>query len=454
MEAWRKPQNCAYDNPMTRNAFAGTAHPPSYYAATIKDAPTTTTLAGDISCDVCIVGAGYTGLSAALHLAERGYDVVVLESAQIGWGASGRNGGQLGTTHRKDQAELEAMLGKQAAHAMWALAQDSVATTKSIIEQYKIDCDLTPGILHAAWKKSDMSWLREEPAHMAHEYGYEKLRFIEQDEVREMVNTDQYWGGVLDEGAAHLHPLNYALGIARAAISKGVRIFEQSRVTNIQQSSPARLKTDKGTVAAKQVILACNGYLGNLEKRIGGYIMPINNFIIATEPLGAEGAKALIRDNVAVADTKFVIDYYRLSADGRLLFGGGENYSSTFPKDIAAFVRKPMLRVFPQLKDTAIDYAWGGTLAITLKRLPQFGRLGPNMFYGHGYSGQGINMATLGGKLLAEAVASEAEGTGGDPERFDLMASIKASRFPGGTLLRYPGLVAGMLFYAMKDRLP
>lgn len=439
---------------MTRNAFAGTAHPDSYYAATIMGAPETTPLTGAVSCDVCIVGAGYTGLSAALHLADRGYDVIVLEAAQIGWGASGRNGGQLGTTHRKDQAELEALLGKETAHAMWSLAEDSVATTKSIIDRYAIDCDLTPGILHAAWKKSDMSWMREEPPHMEQEYGYKRLHLIERDEIREMVATDRYWGGVLDEGAAHLHPLNYALGIARAAISKGARVFEQSRVLDISQSNPATVKTNQGSVTAKQVILACNGYLGNLEKRVNGYIMPINNFVIATEPLGAEGAKALIRDNVAVADTKFVIDYYRLSADGRLLFGGGENYSSRFPRDIAAFVRKPMLRVFPQLEGTKIDYAWGGTLAITLKRLPHFGRLAPNRFFAHGYSGQGINMATLGGKLLAEAVASEAEGTGGNPERFDLMASIRALPFPGGTWLRYPGLVAGMLFYAMKDRLP
>ncbi|PCJ71726.1 MAG: FAD-dependent oxidoreductase [Rhodobiaceae bacterium] len=439
---------------MTRNAFAGTTHPQSYYAATMTDTAETNALEGDLSCDVCIIGAGYTGLSAALHLAERGYDVIVLEAARIGWGASGRNGGQLGTTHRKDQAELEKLMGMGPARDMWALAQESVATVKSLIEKYKIDCDLTPGVLHAAWKKGDMSWLREEAEHMAATYGYDKLRIVERDEIRTMVASERYWGGVLDENGAHLHPLNYALGIARAAKSHGVRIFEKSRVLNVTHDAPAKIVTAKGSVTAKQVVLACNGYLGNLERRVSGYIMPINNFIIATEPLGEAGAKALIRDNVAIQDTKFVVDYYRLSADGRLLFGGGENYSSRFPRDIASFVKKPMLRVFPQLKDTRIDYAWGGTLAITMKRLPQFGRLAPNMFYGHGYSGQGINIATLGGKLLAEAVAAEAEGTGGAPERFDLMASIKAMPFPGGTLLRYPGLVAGMLFYALKDRLP
>ncbi len=438
---------------MTRDAFAGTDYPPSYYTATATGAPQLGALETDLTCDVCIVGAGYTGLSAAIHLAERGYDVVVLDAAKVGWGASGRNGGQLGTTLRKSQPELEDMLGHEHGRALWSLAQDSIATAKSLIKRFDIDCDLTPGIMHTAWKKGDMSWLREEADHMAEHYGYDKLRVFDKDEVRERVASERYWGGVLDEGAAHLHPLNYALGLARGAISLGAQIFERTRVTDISDTNPATITTDKGVVTAKQVVLACNGYLGGLERKVNGYIMPINNFIIATEPLGGEGAKVLIRDNVAIADTKFVIDYYRLSADGRLLFGGGENYSSRFPKDIAAFVSKPMLRVFPQLKDKRIDYAWGGTLAITLKRMPHFGRVGPNRFFAHGYSGQGINVATLGGKLLAEAVAAEAEGKG-TPERFNLMADIKATKFPGGTLLRYPGLVAGMLFYALKDRLP
>lgn len=435
-----------------RDAFAGTEHPASYYAATVKGAPATQRLTEDKSCDVCIVGAGYTGLSAALHLAKKGFDVIVLEAARIGWGASGRNGGQMGTTHRKTQAELETMLGMTRAHAMWELAKDSVATVTSIIKDYDIECDLKPGVLHAAWKESDMPDLKAEAEHMARTYDYNKLSVLSRDEIRQEVDTECYSGGVLDEGGAHLHPLNYALGMARAAISHGAKIYEQTRVLDVTKDAPAKIKTVHGTVTAKQVILACNGYLGNLEPRVAGYIMPINNFIIATQPLG-DAAKTLIPNNVAIQDTKFVIDYYRLSADGRLLFGGGENYSRHFPRDIASFVRKPMLRVFPQLKDTHIDYAWGGTLAITMKRMPQFGRFAPNLFYGHGYSGQGVNVATLGGKLLAEAVAAEASGHG-LPERFNLMASIEATKFPGGTWLRYPGLVAGMLFYAMRDRVP
>lgn len=422
-------------------------HAPSYYAATANQVAAMPPLMGDQKADICIIGAGYTGLSAALHLAERGYDVVVLEAEKVGWGASGRNGGQLGTGQRKDQQDLEAALGKEWAARMWELAKDSVETVKDIIARYGIECDLKPGVLHAGWKAGDVSWLRDEVRHMRDTYGYNAMRYIERDEIREMVNTDRYHGGVLDMNGAHLHPLNYAQGMAQAAMLRGARIHEGSRVTSISQTDPATIKTATGSITANHVVLATNGYLGGLEPRMAGRIMPINNFIIATEPLGEEGARALIRDDVAVQDTKFVIDYYRLSADHRLLFGGGENYSASFPRDIAAFVSKPMLRVFPQLKDVKIDYAWGGTLAITLKRMPHFGRLAPNIIFAHGYSGQGINIATLGGKLVAEAIAGQAE-------RFDWMANLKTPVFPGGTLLRYPGLVAGMLFYALKDRLP
>ncbi|MFT6490704.1 MAG: gamma-glutamylputrescine oxidase [Parvibaculaceae bacterium] len=404
-------------------------------------------LTTETKCDVCIVGAGYTGLSAALHLAKKGYRVVVLESQRVGWGASGRNGGQLGSTHRKTQHELEHMLGKETAKGMWELAKESIATVKDIIDTYKIECDLTPGIIHAAWKKSDIEELEEEFDSLTNRYGYDQLEMLNRSHMREQVDSTRYWAGLLDKGSAHLHPLNYALGLARAAQSHGAQIYENSAVTEITHTDPATVKTATGTVTASHVLLACNGYLGNLEKRVNGFIMPINNFIIATEPLGKEQARALIRDNVAIADTKFVIDYYRLSTDNRLLFGGGENYSPRFPKDIANFVRKPMLRVFPQLKDTKIDYAWGGTLALTLNRMPHFGHLKPNIVYAHGYSGQGINMATLGGKLAAEAIS-------GTAERFDMMANVPIHKFPGGTLLRYPGMVAGMLFYALQDRLP
>ncbi|MBX3488358.1 FAD-binding oxidoreductase [Parvibaculum sp.] len=418
-------------------------YPPSWYAATAAALPPLPPLAGNETADVCIVGAGYTGLSAALHLAERGYSVIVLEAERIGWGASGRNGGQLGTGQRKDQRSFEKMLGAEWARRLWELGLESNALVKDLIARHGIACDLKPGLLHAAWKRSDAAWLKDDVEYLATNYGYDKSRYVPRDEMREMVASDRYWGGVLDAGGAHLHPLNYALGLATAARAKGVRIYEGTRALDISRSG---VRTAQGAVTASHIVLACNAHLGRLEPRIAGAIMPINNFIVATEPLGAR-ARELIRDDVCVQDTKFVIDYYRLSPDGRLLFGGGESYSPNLPKDIAGFVRKPMLRVFPQLEDVRIDYAWGGTLAITMKRIPHFGRLAPNILYAHGYSGQGINIATLGGKLLAEAVAGQAE-------RFDWIANIKTPDFPGGTWLRYPGLVAGMLFYAMKDRLP
>ena len=419
------------------------AYPSSWYAATAKALPVQPPLTGDTRADICIVGGGYTGLSAALHLAGRGYAVTLLEAERIGWGASGRNGGQLGTSQRKDQRSLEKMLGPEWARRLWELGLESNALVKQLIAAHDIDCDLKPGLLHAAWKRGDAEWLQEDTDYLRAHYDHDRTRYVPRDEMREMVASDRYWGGVYDADGAHLHPLNYALGLARACLAKGVKIHENTRALDI---SPAGVKTAKGSVAAAHVVLACNGYLGRLEPRIAPAIMPINNFIIATEPLGTR-ARELIRDDVCIQDTKFVIDYYRLSSDGRLLFGGGENYSPRFPADIAAFVRKPMLRVFPQLKDVRIDHAWGGTLAITLKRLPHFGRLAPNVIFAHGYSGQGINIATLAGKLIAEAVAGQAE-------RFDWMAKIPAPDFPGGTWLRYPGLVAGMLFYAMKDRLP
>jgi len=419
----------------------------SYYAATASAWTTLPPLAGDEAADVCVIGAGYSGLSAALHLAERGYSVTLLEAETVGFGASGRNGGQLGTGHRQDQRTLEEKLGTDWAHRLWDLAEDSVATVKNLIDTHGIDCDLKPGVLHAAWKRGETAWLESEAEHMAKEYGYEDLRFVPPAEMHEMVATHRYYGGLLDKGGAHLHPLNYALGLARAARAKGVRIYENTRVTKISYTDPAKVFTDKGTVSARFVVIGCNGYLHRLEPRIAGRIMPVNNFLVATEQLGEAAARALIRDNVGVQDTKFVIDYYRLSADNRLLFGGGENYSAHFPDDIAAFVRKPMLRVFPQLADVKIDYAWGGTLAITMPRIPDFGRLAPNVFYAQGFSGQGINIATLAGKLMAEAVSGQAE-------RFDCISEIKIPNFPGGTLLRYPGLMMGVLWYTLKDRLP
>ncbi|MBB5210343.1 NAD(P)/FAD-dependent oxidoreductase [Microbulbifer hydrolyticus] len=421
-------------------------HTDSYYAASANDAPLYGALEGDVEADVCIIGAGYTGLSSALHLAERGFKVVVLEAERIGWGASGRNGGHVGVGQRKGQEDLEKMLGLDTAKTLWDMGLEAVALVEELIRKHDIQCDLKRGIMHLAAKPSHDAWLKEEVELLNQRYGYSKMRYADKDEVRTLVGSDRFHGGQVDDGSLHLHPLNYALGLARAAAKAGVEFFEYSRVTSYSGGTPCQVNTAKGRVRARNVVLACNGYLGDLEPRMAGRIMPINNFVLATEPLPEELARELIANDYALQDTLFVINYWKLSGDNRLVFGGGENYTSRFPQDIRAFVRKYMLEVYPQLADTRIDYGWGGTLAITLNRMPSIGRLEPNVYYSQGYSGHGVPTATFAGKILSEVVA-------GTEERFDILSRIPTHNFPGGTLLRWPGLVAGMLYYSLKDKL-
>ncbi|ANG64995.1 oxidoreductase [Marinobacterium aestuarii] len=422
----------------------------SYYAASAHSVEPWPTLQGEVQADVCIIGAGYTGLSTALHLREQGYSVVVLEAARVAQGASGRNGGQVCVGLNLGQHELEAWLGAEHAQQLWELSVEAVALVKDLIARHKIHCDLKAGILHSAFKPSHVGPMQRETEHLQQHYGYQGLRFVPRDELRTMLGTERYQGAQLFTDALHLHPLNYALGLAQAARAKGVQIFENSRALDYQHEGSsnenAQINTAQGSVRAKTLVLACNGYLGALEPRIAGKIMPINNFILATEPLGADLARSLIRDDVAVADSKFVVNYFRLTADHRLLFGGGENYRSRFPADIPTFVRKHLLQVYPQLESTRIDYAWGGTLAITRNRMPFFRRLDQNLYVAQGYSGHGIALATLGGKLISDAISGSSEG-------FDILARVPSPGFPGGTLLRWPALVAGMLYYQLRDRL-
>lgn len=423
-------------------------HPDSWYAATAKGLTSYPALRGSARADVCVVGGGYTGLSTALHLARWGYSVVLLEGRRVGWGASGRNGGQLGTGQRRDEADLEKRVGRHHARQLFALAGEASALVHELITSYAIDCDLTPGQLIAAARPAHLDDLRQRAEKLARDYDYPHQRIVPADELPAMLGTTLYHGGCLDPGAAHLHPLNYALGLARAAAAAGVRICEQSMVRSHAQPSPSSVTvtTGEGEVRAAWLVLACNGHLGGLEPRLARRIMPINNFLIATEPLGEPAARALIRDDVCVHDTLFVLHYFRRSPDHRLLFAGGETYTRRFPKDIAGFVRPHLLRVFPQLANVSIDHAWGGTLAVTMNRLPHFGRLAPNVVFAQGYSGHGLGTATLAGRLIAEAIA-------GTTERFDVFARIPPPPFPGGTLLRWPLLVTGMLWYALRDRL-
>ena len=419
--------------------------PPSWYAATAHEAPRHPPLKGSTRADVCVVGGGYTGLSAALHLAEAGFDVVLLEAHRVGFGASGRNGGQLGSGQRQDQASLEKMLGKAEARMLWDLGEEAKDLVKGLIARHGIACDLKPGVAWTGFSGREVDDLHRYADLLQRDYGYAQIEALDAAACHALCPSPAYKGGVLDMGAGHLHPLNFALGLGRAAATAGVRIHEGSHVHHITEGSRITVQTGQGRVEADHLILGCNGYLGGLQRKVAARVMPINNFIVATEPLGEDAARVLTRD-VAVSDSKFVVNYFRLSADRRLLFGGGESYGYRFPRDIAALVRKPMTEIFPHLADVRLDYAWGGTLAITMKRLPYLARLAPNILSASGYSGHGVGTAVHAGFLMARAISGQAEG-------FDTMARIPTTPFPGGAALRNPLLVLAMSWYGLRDRL-
>jgi gamma-glutamylputrescine oxidase len=423
---------------LTANDIPG-AHPPSWYAATSTLQPDHPPLRGEARADVCVVGGGYAGLSAALHLAQAGLDVILLEANRFGWGASGRNGGQLSYGPRADIREIEALVGPDDARKVWEISTEATRLTKRLIADHAIACDLRPGHLEAAWRPADARHGESHVAHVRERYGHETIRALDRDELRARVRSPRYHGGIEDGEGGHLHPLNYALGLARAAAAAGARVHERTRVTRIGED---RVETDQGAVAADQVIVACNGYLDGLDRDAAARIMPINNFIVATEPLGD---RTPIPGGECVADSKFVLNYYRPTPEGRLLFGGGETYSHKFPKNIAALVRKPLEQVFPQLRGVRIDYAWGGTLAITRHRAPMLRRHGRRLVVG-GWSGAGVHMATMGGAIAAEAAR-------GTLDRWDVLARTPCPAFPGGDALRHPLLVLAMSWYALRDRL-
>ncbi len=420
-------------------------YPASWYAATATPLAPFAPLQGETRADVCVIGGGFTGLSAALHLAENGRDVVLLDAHRVGFGASGRNGGQLGSGQRVGQKALEGMVGRDDAAKLWEQGQAAKALVHGLVERHGIDCHLKPGIAHACFSAREMREEHEEAAHLRDRYGYDRIEALDAEAFRALVPSPTYHGGSLDMGAGHLHPLAFALGLARAADAAGVRLHERSEVKDITHGAQPVIRTDAGQVTCDHVILACNGYLGGLERKVAARVMPINNFVIATEPLGAEAAKILTRD-IAVADSKFVVNYFRLSHDKRLLFGGGESYGYTFPPDIEQTVRKPMLKIYPHLKETRIDYAWGGTLAITMKRLPYLSRVAGNVLSASGYSGHGVGTATHAGKLLADVISGQSDG-------FDTMARVPSMPFPGGPALRTPLLALAMTWYATRDRL-
>ena len=421
-------------------------YPPSYYAASAEHLPPFPKAAGDFSCDVCVIGAGFTGLSTAYHLAQRGYDVAVLDAQRVGFGASGRNGGQVSMGQRRDQDDLEGIVGKDHARQLWDIGAQAVDLVKELCQKDEVRTDFVPGIVHTVHRARDHKHNIAFVEHMHRHYGYDQIRVLSPQECRATVNSPAYHGGTLDMGSGHVNPMELVLGLARLAQGAGAKIYEQSKVTRLEKGDPATVHTAGAKITARYVVLACNGYLGRLDSHVAARVMPINNYIVATEPMTPEAQEAIIANNYAVADSKFVINYFRFSEDHRLLFGGTESYGYKFPADIAASVRKPMTEIFPQLKDTRIDHAWGGTLSVTMNRLPHFERMGGNILSMSGYSGAGVALGTLAGQIGAEAIAGQAE-------RFDVMARIPTIPFPGGPAFRSPLMVLGMLWYGLRDRL-
>ncbi|PXA82943.1 FAD-dependent oxidoreductase [Nostoc sp. 3335mG] len=426
---------------------AAGAYPPSWYAATRIEGPAAAPLDAGVETDVCVVGGGYAGLSAALHLARAGKRVVLLEADRLGWGASGRNGGQVHVGMRREQEWLEQHLGPDDASELWRVALDARAHLDWLMQDQGAACDFTPGYLHVDHRAGYVRHTKAHVEHLQARYGYEPIRFVDRDEARHLVGSSGYHGGLLDMRGGHLHALNFALGIAKAASSAGAALHELSPVTSLDRKGDRwTVRTPRGAVTANRVVLACNGYLRGLEPKVEQRVMPINNYVAVTAPLGAERAQQIVRNGYAVSDSRFVVYYFRITPDGRLLFGGGENYSYRFPADIAGFVRKHILAIFPQLADVAIDHAWGGTLAITPNRLPYVREVEPGMIAVGGFSGLGVVMAPYVGKLVADALT-------GDDADYARLARLPIPRFPGGRLMRWPTLVAAMSFLALRDRI-
>jgi gamma-glutamylputrescine oxidase len=422
----------------------------SYYAASALPTPDRAELESSVDCDVCVVGGGIAGCSTALHLAEAGYKVVLLEEYRVGWGSSGRSGAQAIHGVASGHIKLQRLVGPTAARMVWDVSIEGLALLKQLIVRHRIDCDWADGHMLTALKQQHVEELHTELDELQNKLGYDSVRYVPRNELCAILGTTRYVGALHDSNSGHLHPLNYTTGLAAAAERAGVRIFEGTRALGFRQASGARgatvrMRTPRGEVRAHDLVLCGNVYLGSTAPALASKIIAIGSHIVTTEPLGAERARTLIANNAAVSDMNWVLDYYRLSADHRLLFGGRVSHSGIGSFDAAGATRKRMLKVFPQLADARIEYSWGGHVDVTLNRAPNFGRLASNVYYLQGFSGQGIALTGIAGKLVAQAIA-------GTTERFDVFARIPHRSFPGA-VLRRPALALAMWYYRLQDLL-
>jgi gamma-glutamylputrescine oxidase len=401
-------------------------------------------LRGELRADVAVLGGGIAGCSAALHLAKRGFRVALLEARVVGYGASGRSGGQTIFGLAASQRSLAAKVGRDDARRLFDLSIEALDLTQSLIREYAIDCDYHANHVHVATKPRHLAELDEWARELHEECGYPSAQILDRAELQAHVRSERYLGGLIDPRSGHLHPLKYTQGVARAAESAGAMIFENSQVLRYEDGAEVAVHTAQGTVRCAHLVLCGNVYLGAVAPSLARRILGVGTYIIATEPLGEARARELLPSNAAIADINWILDYFKRSADHRLLFGGRVSYSAVQPPRLAESIRKRMLRIFPTLADVNVAYAWGGYLDITMSRAPNFGRLAPNVYYLQGFSGHGMSLTGLAGKLVAEAVA-------GTAERFDVFARIPQRDFPGGALFRRPSLVMAMWYYRLRD---
>ena len=420
----------------------------SFYRSSVEDLNSQDQLTSDIDVDICVIGGGLTGISSAINLSKKGYSVILCEARKIGWGASGRNGGQLGIGMRKDQFTIEKKLGLKHAKELWSLGLEAVEDVKNLIKENEIDCHLVNGVMSTACFEKDIDEYKFEIEHMAKNYDFEGYQFFNKEKIREEINSKMYLAGLLNSGSYHLNPLKLTLGLAKVAQKNKVKIFENTPIEKIREEGDrVQVMSKKGLIRANQVVVACNGYLDSILGSKKNKFMPINNYVVATEPLGEKRARQIIKNNYAVCDTRFIIDYYRFSEDWRMIFGGGETFTSNYVKNATSFVSKRMIKVFPQLQNVKIDYSWGGTLAITVNRLPHFGTLMNNkVSFAFGYSGHGLALSVLAGKLIGENIH-------GDHERFKFFSDINHMSIPFGSIFRRPIYSSAILYYKIRDYL-
>lgn len=434
-------------NAHSANSYAGNGqHTTSYYAASANPSPDRPPLAGAITADICVVGAGYSGLSTALHLAEKGHKVVIVEGARVGWGASGRNGGQIVNGLNASLQTIRKRYGQDTATFVAGMVQEGGQIIRERIATYDIKCDLKETNVFVGLTSAHMRELEERRALWA-SYGITNQEMLDRDQLRKHVNSDLYAGGLIDYTGGHMHPLNLALGEAAAFESLGGVIYEMSPVTQVDtEAAQPVVKTAGGQITCKTLVLCGNAYLGGVVPALAPRVMPVSTQVMATEPLGEDLAHALIPGDGCIEDIRYILDYYRLSADKRLLFGGGTVYGGADPRDIEAKLRRNLDKVFPQLKSVRVDYAWSGNFALSFSRVPQMGRIGANTYFAHGYSGHGVTGSHTFGRILSEAIT-------GDLSRFDVFAGLPWYPFPGGRALRVPYSVVGSWWYALRDKL-